>query len=48
MNEFTKEELNTVLAFVIAYTDFGASWTDKSRKEIIDKIIYMKFQLKKE
>lgn len=38
MNDFTKEELENLLNWGEAYTEFGSSWTDKTQRPLIDKI----------
>lgn len=38
MNDFTKEELETILNWGEVYTEFGSSWVDKIQRPLIDKI----------
>ncbi len=38
MNDFTKEELETILNWGEVYTEFGRSWTDKIHTPFMDKI----------
>jgi hypothetical protein len=41
MNDFTKEELEDIINWAEAYTEFGASWTFDCHKPLIDKIQFM-------
>ena len=38
INSFTKEELKTILSWAGVYCEFGACWTYKLHKPLIDKI----------
>ncbi len=38
MNDFTKEELETILNWGEVYTEFGRSWTDKIHRPFMNKI----------
>jgi hypothetical protein len=38
MNNFTKEELESILNWGDVYCEFGASWSYKVHKPLIDKI----------
>ncbi len=42
MNDFTKEELDDILLWADAYTEFGQSWTFDNHTELIMKIQFMK------
>jgi len=37
-NNFTKEELESILNYCDVYSEFGASWTYKCIKPLMDKI----------
>jgi len=41
MNDFTKEELETILKWADTYHDFGTDWTYKLNKPLMDKIRLM-------
>ena len=38
MNDFTKEELESIIDFAEVYNDFGSSWTYELHKPLISKI----------
>lgn len=38
MNDFTKEELESILNWGDCYCEFGSSWTYKCHKPLMDKI----------
>ena len=38
MNDFTKEELESIANWGEVYTEFGNSWVDKSERQLINKI----------
>lgn len=38
MNDFTKEELESIANWGDVYTEFGNSWVDKSERPLINKI----------
>jgi hypothetical protein len=38
MNDFTKEELESILNWGEVYTEFGHSWTYKIHKPLMEKI----------
>lgn len=38
MNDFTKEELESMANWGEVYTEFGQDWTDKLHRPLIDKI----------
>ena len=38
MNDFTKDELESIKSWGEVYTEFGNSWTDKINRALIDKI----------
>ena len=38
MNEFTKEELESILNWGDVYCEFGASWMYKAHKPLMDKL----------
>lgn len=38
MNEFTKDELETMANWGDCYTDFGCGWTDKIHRPLINKL----------
>jgi len=38
MNDFTKEELESISNWGEVYTEFGSSWSDKSERPLINKI----------
>lgn len=41
MNDFTKEDLETLAKWGEVYTEFGNSWVDKTERPLIDKIQLM-------
>ena len=41
MNDFTKEELETIANWGEVYTEFGNSWVDKTDRPLINKILSM-------
>lgn len=41
MNDFTKEELDSILSWACVYNELGASWTYNLEKPLIDKIQHM-------
>jgi flagellar motor component MotA len=38
MNDFTKEELESILYYALVYTEFGTCWTYKLHEPLMNKI----------
>ncbi len=38
MNDFTKEELESIANWGNVYTEFGCSWSDKIERPLINKV----------